>query len=84
VFGADKILFLGHMVGGNRVRPLADKDSAVTESKPPTCVKELQAFLGIINFYRRYLPGKATTLVLLTDALNGGGKGATPIACPAQ
>jgi hypothetical protein len=32
-------------------------------------VKELQGFLSMINFYRRFLPGAAMVLKLLTDCL---------------
>jgi hypothetical protein len=41
----------------------------------PTIIKELQAFLGMVNFYRRFLPNIARTLRPLTDALRGCGKG---------
>ncbi len=34
-------------------------------------MKELQAFLGMVNFYRRFLPAVAKTLKPLTDALRG-------------
>ncbi len=34
-------------------------------------MNQLQQFLGIVNFYRRFLPGIARTLQPLTDALKG-------------
>jgi hypothetical protein len=34
-------------------------------------VKELQMFLGLINFYRRFVSGAASILKPLTDALRG-------------
>jgi hypothetical protein len=34
-------------------------------------VKQLQQFLGLVNFYRRFLPGIACMLQPLTDALKG-------------
>ncbi len=37
-------------------------------------VKQLQQFLGIVNFYRRFLTGIARTLQPLTDALQGAPK----------
>jgi hypothetical protein len=61
-------------------RPLDNKVAAVKSIPPPTTVKELQAFLGMINFYRRFLTSIARTLSPLTDALKGGGRGATPVA----
>jgi hypothetical protein len=41
---------------------------------PPQVVKQLQQFLGMVNFYRRFLPGIARTLQPLTDALRGAPK----------
>ena len=38
----------------------------------PKSVKSLQRFLGMVNFYRRFLPNVALTLRPLTDALAGG------------
>ena len=37
----------------------------------PTTTKELQRFLGMVNFYRRFLPVAAHTLQPLTEALKG-------------
>jgi hypothetical protein len=41
---------------------------------PPQDVKQLQQFLGMVNFYRRFLPGIARTLQPLTNALKGAPK----------
>jgi hypothetical protein len=40
----------------------------------------LQAFLGTVNFYRRFLPAAARTLKPLTDLLVGGPKGTEPVS----
>jgi hypothetical protein len=40
----------------------------------PTDCKSLQRFLGMINFYRRFLPGATGTLRPLTAALSGNPK----------
>ncbi len=78
-FGASSVEFLGHKVDAAGATPLADKAEAVQAMPPPATVKQLQAFLGMINFYRRFLPAIARVLAPLTDALRGGGKGATPV-----
>jgi hypothetical protein len=49
--------------------------SAILEFPRPGTVKELQGFLGLLNFYRRFLPAVAATLRPLTDALKRGRKG---------
>ena len=38
----------------------------------PTTAKEQQNFLGVMNFYRRFLPSAANTHRPLTEVLRGG------------
>ncbi len=42
-------------------------------------VKELQSFLGMVNFSRRFLPGVAHTLHPLTEKLHGSRKGSQQV-----
>jgi hypothetical protein len=42
---------------------------AVETRPPPTTTKELQVFLGLINFYRRFLPVAASIPKPLTVSL---------------
>jgi hypothetical protein len=56
VFGASSIKFLGYRLSAEGVEPLPENVSAVTEFPRPSSVKELQMFLGMVNFYRRFLP----------------------------
>ncbi len=71
VFGARTIDFLGHRVTADRVSPLPSHVKAVTDFPRPATVKELQGFLGLINFYRRFIPAAAAILKPLTDSLPG-------------
>ncbi len=54
--------------GGAAVRHL----SAIQEFGQPADIKALQSFLGLVNFYRRFIPGAARILLPLTNALRGG------------
>jgi hypothetical protein len=54
------------------MRPLQRHVQAIFP--PPQDVKQLQQFLGMVNFYRRFLPGITYTLQPLTDALKGAPK----------
>ena len=38
-------------------------------------MKELQTFLGAVNFYHRFIPAVAKILLPLTSVLKGGKKG---------
>ena len=44
---------------------------AIKACKPPTTVKELQRFLGMVNYYRCFIPSAAQHLAGLFDALKG-------------
>ena len=71
VFGARELEFLGHHVSAQGIRPLPAKVEAVRRFERPRSVKALQRFLGLVNFYRRFLPNIAATMRPLTDALAG-------------
>ena len=71
VFGVREIDFLGHHVSEKGIRPLPDKVEAVRRFERPRSVKALQRFLGLVNFYRRFIPNAAATMRPLTDALAG-------------
>ena len=44
---------------------------AIQSFPPPTDSKQLQQFLGMINFYRKFLPNGAALLKLLYEAVKG-------------
>ena len=75
-FFRSEVDFLGLRVTAGGVTPLPDQISAVASFPQPTSIKELQAFLGAVNFYRRFIPAAARILLPLTAVLKGGRKGA--------
>ena len=58
---AAAVEFLGR-VDQDGVRRLQRHMQAISDFRPPQDVKQLQQFLGMVNFYRRFLPGIARTL----------------------
>jgi hypothetical protein len=73
-FAVTSVKFLGHMVSETGLIPLPRHVAAVENFPPPQDLKQLQRFLGLINFYRRFLPSVAQTLKPLTDLLSGNPK----------
>ena len=61
-FGVTSVEFLGHMVDAEGIRPLREKVRAVQDFPTPKTVSELRTFLGLINFYHRFLPNAASIL----------------------
>ena len=55
-FAREKVEYLGHAVDKEGLRPLPDKVKAITDAHSPTNVTELRAFLGMIQYYVRFLP----------------------------
>ncbi len=76
VWGVQELEYLGHKISAAGVLPLLSHVAAIQDFPRPTIIKELQAFLGMVNFYRQLLPIIARTLRPLTDALRVGRKGA--------
>lgn len=66
-----EITFLGHIVSAEGVMPNAEKIATIQSLPKPSTYRELRQYLGMINFYRRHLPGTAKVQVPLTDALAG-------------
>ena len=72
-FFKKEVDFLGHVVSSDGIRPPAAKVEAIrTYPKPATC-SQLLSFLGMLNYYRRFIPKAASMLKPLTDATRGGG-----------
>ena len=75
VLGADSLEFLGHRVDRHGIRPLEEKVDAVRQFPQPTSLKKLRQFLGLVNFYHRFIPGCARILQPLNAMLTGPSKG---------
>ena len=54
-FGAKEIEFLGLIIGPDRIKMDPIKVEAITSWPIPKRVKDVQAFLGLGNFYRRFI-----------------------------
>ena len=71
VFARKKVIFLGHEVSRNGIRPLTDKVEAVCNMQAPSTLTELRRFLGSLNYYRIFLPEAAVVLAPLNRLLEG-------------
>ena len=78
-FGRSAIDFLGHRITPKGATPLPDKVKAVMTFRRPNTIKGLQEFVGMINFYRRFIPAAAKIMSPLFSALSGKAKGLKPL-----
>ena len=64
-----EVEFLSHVVSAEGVIVAVDKVDAVLSWPMLTCVQEVQGFLGLANFYRRFVKGFAVIAKPLTDLM---------------
>ena len=69
LFGVSSLKFLAHQVSKKGSSPTQAKVKVIQTFPQPSTVKGLQEFLGMINFYHRFLPNIAATLSPLYRAL---------------
>ena len=61
-FGKSELDFLGHRVGSTGTCPLPAKVEAIAAFPRPSTLKGLQEFVGMVNFYHRFVPRAAHAL----------------------
>ena len=71
VLGQTNLEFLGYQVGPDGIQPLPERVVAIRQTPPPSTIKELQRFLGMVGYYRRFIPNAASHLFHLFEALKG-------------
>ena len=50
------IEYLGHLISENGIEPMPDKLSAIKEMPVPRSPKEIKQFLGLVGYYRKFIP----------------------------
>ena len=70
VFPQGEVVYLEHRINRSGIQPVEGKVRAIHEAPAPTKVKELQAFLGMLNYYACYLPNLSTVLAPLHELLS--------------
>ena len=73
VFGVSSLEFLGHKVSADGIHPLESKIQAIRDFPLPTSLTKLREFLGLVNFYRRFIPQCSQVIQPLTDMLRSTG-----------
>ena len=69
VFLTKKVEYLGYVLDSAGAHATEAKVRAITDSPVPKNVTELKSFLGIFNYYSRFIPKRAQTLSPLYDLL---------------
>ncbi|GFU72007.1 hypothetical protein TNCV_2999901 [Trichonephila clavipes] len=72
--GVTHLEFLGYLITPEGSKPLPEKVDAILSYKLPETIRDLRTFLGLINFYRRYLKDAAKNQAILHEYLKGSRK----------
>jgi len=65
--GFDQVKFLGHTLQGDCIKPQDESVGRIPDTERPKTKKSCRSLLGMINFYRRYIPNCAEVIAPLTD-----------------
>ena len=68
-FLQDSVEFLGHRIDADGIHTTENKLQAIVQAPAPKTVPELRSFLGLINYYGKFIPNAATILHPLNELL---------------
>ena len=71
-FLKDSLEFCGHKIDKDGLHKMKTKTEAVMSAPWPENVSQLRAFLGLVNYYHKFLPNLATKLQALYHLLKKG------------
>ena len=66
---AKSVEYLGHSITKDGISALPDKVEAIAKAPQPTNVQELRSFLGLLNYYGKFIRNLATILHPLNQLL---------------
>ena len=66
LFGASSLQFLGHQIDSAGIRPRSHKVQVILDFPVPSTHRKLREFLGLVNFYHRFIPHAADLLTSMS------------------
>ena len=64
-FGVQDLTFLGHKISAMGISPTEEKVAAIMEFPAPTSRKQVSRFIGMVNYYHRFVPNISELLIPL-------------------
>ena len=69
IFFSKSMEYLGHSLDAESKHAMSDKYDAIQNAPTPKNMQELRSFLGLLNYYRKFLPNIASILHPLNELL---------------
>lgn len=79
-FHQSKIDYLGYCITHKGIEMDLEKVQAVLEWTPPLTQKQLQSFLGLVNFYHQFIPSFAQVTIPITTTKDRRVRGSPNVA----
>ena len=73
-FMALEVVYCGHIINKSGIQPVKEKVEAIDKAPEPQNVSQLKSFLGMLNYYHKWLPNVSTVLEPLHELLRSGRK----------
>ncbi|KAL2089209.1 hypothetical protein ACEWY4_016108 [Coilia grayii] len=62
-----EVQYLGYVIGGGKIKPQVSKVSAIMDTPRSTTKKQVRSFLGVVGWYRRFVPSFANRTAPLIE-----------------
>ena len=62
LFMRSSVVYLGYLIDADGLHPMPDKVKAILEAPEPTNVTELKSYLGLLNYYGKFLQNVSSIL----------------------
>ena len=69
-FLKDKVKYMGHILSKQGISPVKSKLEAIQQAPRPADVSQLRSFLGMINYYSKFIPDFSCKLHPLYELLS--------------
>ena len=73
-FFQESVTYLGHVIDKNGIYPDPKKLQGITEAPAPQNVQELRSYLGLVNYYNKFIPNCSSVFKPLYDLLHQNNK----------
>ncbi|UYV76084.1 K02A2.6-like, partial [Cordylochernes scorpioides] len=73
-FFRDSVEYLGHTIDQEGIKPLYDNVAALRDMPRPKNIRAVRSLLGMVNYYRRFVPNAGEVLAPLSNLLKKGHK----------